>query len=297
MGNLLGLALWLCGSVSKAKKEVFSNRYITPLYFHNPSKRVFEKCVTWLLNNGYTIISLKKLLDILDRKVAWKKGMVWISFDDGWKDNIQNVIPVIRKYNIPATFFISTDPIGNSGYFWWKYAAENREYLPELYRKDLGLLFHIEEHERKRIISALCNEHANQMKRHAMSIDDIKAISSIPLIDIGSHTVHHVNTSKCSDDELKYEISRSKKDIEKWIGKPIIAFAYPHGCFSSCEKAILKKNGYCLVATTHKWFITKNTDLFYIPRFSVTDYCSCSEAVCRMVGIWPLINKLKAKLR
>lgn len=39
---------------------------------------------------------------------------VWVTFDDGYKDNYTNAYPILRKYNIPATFFITTGYINKT---------------------------------------------------------------------------------------------------------------------------------------------------------------------------------------
>ena len=45
-----------------------------------------------------------------------KVGSISITFDDGYIDNITNVYPIIRKFNISITIFICTELIGKDGY-------------------------------------------------------------------------------------------------------------------------------------------------------------------------------------
>ena len=68
--------------------------------------------------NGYFFISIDQLIQYVQNQQEFPKGAVWLSIDDGWKDNIHNIIPVISEYKIPTTFFIATDPVENQGIFW-----------------------------------------------------------------------------------------------------------------------------------------------------------------------------------
>lgn len=68
----------------------------------------FEREMRYLKDNNFKFLKLEDLNDI--------KGLpnksVMITFDDGYEDNFLNATPILKKYNIPAIFFISTGLLG-----------------------------------------------------------------------------------------------------------------------------------------------------------------------------------------
>jgi len=44
---------------------------------------------------------------------------VVVTFDDGYADNLYNAKPALERYNVPATFFLTTGYIGHKREFWW----------------------------------------------------------------------------------------------------------------------------------------------------------------------------------
>ena len=291
LGGFIGYCLILFGFTKRAKEQILSVSNITPIYFHNPSKQLFERCIQWLKGNGFTFISTDQLVDILRGRMDAPRGATWITFDDGWKENISNVIPIIEKFNIPVTFFISTEPVENVGSFWWTIAQRYKEHLPLPYRKDVSMLWKIEEHKRRSLLDGLKKIYSGESVREAMTVQDVKDIANLPQITIGCHTVNHVATPNCTSTELEFEISASKATIENWIGKEVKYFAYPGGKYDGRERMILEKFGIVLSATIEKRHISHDDDLYFIPRFSVMDKGYFSEAVCRMLGVFnPFIS-------
>ena len=287
--GILGWLLILLGYVKKSKNNAFRNNLITPIYFHNPSKKLFTKCIKWLIRNNYFFISTDQLVDIIKKKSKPPVGSVWLSFDDCWKGNIENVIPVLEKYEIPATFFISTKPV-EDGYFWWTIAKKYKSLLQVKFN-DLWI---IAENQRREIIKKLVNGKSDEIKREAMTIKDIKRILKNNLVTIGSHTVHHAITTNCSDIELEYEINNSKRKLENWTGIEVKYFSYPNGDFDGREKIILEKYGFELAATTENKFVSLESDIYFIPRFAVMSDGYFAENLCHMLGIWePVISKIK----
>ena len=107
----------LSGLLSLRVKYILKNNILLPIYFHNPDKKLFEDTIVWLKRNGFKFLSFTEFLDVI-KKEKKIKGGVFISFDDGYEDNIINVLPVLNKYNVPATFFIPAKCI-EQGFFWW----------------------------------------------------------------------------------------------------------------------------------------------------------------------------------
>lgn len=294
---LLGLYLLFSGKVNISKEEIFSKNYITSLFFHNPSQQLFKRCIQWLKKNGYFFISVDQLIQYVQNKQEFPKGAVWLSIDDGWKDNIHNIIPVINEYKIPITFFITTDPVENQGIFWWTFFEKCKDQLPNYFKGSLLDFKRIKEKDRKKIIQDLKKNCKKRILREAMEIEEVKSLTQNPLVTIGSHTVHHTITINCTDDELEFEIKKSKEKLQKWTNKKVKCFSYPNGWYDGRERKILKESGYKLAATDKKRFINKNDNLYLIPRIEVKDKISFYEAICIIVGIWKTyISKIKSYL-
>jgi peptidoglycan/xylan/chitin deacetylase (PgdA/CDA1 family) len=294
---LLGLYLLFSGKVNISKEEIFSKNYITSLFFHNPSQQFFKRCIQWLKKNGYFFISIDQLIQYVQNQQEFPKGAVWLSIDDGWKDNIHNIIPVINEYKTPITFFIATDPVENQGIFWWTFFEKCKDQLPNYLKSNLLDLKNIKEKDRKKIIQDLKKRCKKRVSREVMEIEEVKSLAQNPLVTIGSHTVHHALTVNCTDNELEFEIKESKEKLQEWTNKEVKYFSYPNGRFDGRERKILKESGYKLAATDKKRFITKNDDLYLMPRIGIKDKISFYEAICKIVGIWrTYISKTKKLL-
>jgi peptidoglycan/xylan/chitin deacetylase (PgdA/CDA1 family) len=99
----LAMGVIASGRVRRAKRRVLNSNVVTAIYFHNPNKHLFARCVTWLTKNGYAFISV----------------------DDGFKELGQNVVPLSRQRKIPITLFIPSKIISGNGLFPWLHQTTN----------------------------------------------------------------------------------------------------------------------------------------------------------------------------
>lgn len=114
----------------------------------------FEEQMSWLKENGYTVISLDTAMGYVAGKVKTipAKSVV-ITVDDGHKSVYSDMAPIVKKYKIPVTLFIYPSAISNAKY------AMTWEQLQELEKTKL---FHVESHtywhpnfkKEKKILSA-----------------------------------------------------------------------------------------------------------------------------------------------
>jgi len=76
-----------------------------------------------VLKKNYAVAPLPQLMEQLKKKKIKKKSIA-ITFDDGYADNYFTAKPLLEKYNLPATFFITSKNIDSQKEFWWDELAE-----------------------------------------------------------------------------------------------------------------------------------------------------------------------------
>ncbi len=64
------------------------------------------------LKRHFDFITLDQVLDYIQGKYVLKQQSIALTFDDGYQDVLKNVVPVLKKYKIPATIFVLADPYG-----------------------------------------------------------------------------------------------------------------------------------------------------------------------------------------
>jgi peptidoglycan/xylan/chitin deacetylase (PgdA/CDA1 family) len=289
-GWILGKTLIATGSIEKILHKIDSEELIIPMVFHNPSQNIFNKCIKWLINNQFEFLSSNDLYKILSNHTKPSKRLAWITIDDGWSDNLQNVIPILQKYNIPATIFVSPKCI-EEGFYWFSIARKYKYYLPIKINK----LWKIENSKRKKIINDLIEQVIQNFPREVITPDELIALSKYSIFTVGNHTNNHVICPRCTSKELDSEIFQANSEIEKIIRKKPKYFAYPNGEYSVKSIEILKKNHIIMAATTKERFMTKHEDVHLIPRMVVMDDGSFEENLCHMLGIWqPFISRMKS---
>lgn len=281
----------LLGHVKRAKQKSINDGFITSIYFHNPARNIFEKLIIWLKKNEYAFLTSEQLVKIIHMKMACPKKAVWISLDDAWQANVDNVIPIAIQYNIPITIFVCTGAI-EDGTFWWRKIEQSQEFLSAEFR-NAKVIRKLPEYSRKKTLK-LIDKADLSFKREAMTVEDIKRIAVIPQVTLGAHTVLHPILPNCTDDEIEHELAESKRRLEEWIGKSVTTFAYPNGAFDGRESRFLEQHGYELAATTESGYINPGINRYLIPRAGVMDDGSFTENLCHALGIWePVVNKLK----
>ncbi len=279
------------GVVKRRRKKILNDNIILSVYFHKPSKKVFESCIFWLKKHGYTFISVHDILDISNGQKAFPKGAVLVTLDDGWETNKGNVVEVANALKFPVSLFITTNPMETGEPFWWSYVKEaNRLRLtkyPVSYFKNISNI------ERLKFINEIKTKVS--LKREAINPNDLIEIAKSKYITIGSHTVTHPILNMCNDEESSFEINESKRRLENILETKVESFAYPNGDFSLREIKFLKKAGYEIAFSTHPAYITIANiyDNYTLPRFEILENCSLAENICRMTGVWYGIKLFK----
>ncbi|WP_256257476.1 MULTISPECIES: polysaccharide deacetylase family protein [unclassified Paenibacillus] len=83
--------------------------------------------MAYLHQEGYTPLTLSAFQQILEKKLERPAKPVLLTFDDGYADNYELAMPILKQYAFPATLFMSPGAVGDPFYITWEQAKEMKE--------------------------------------------------------------------------------------------------------------------------------------------------------------------------
>ena len=254
--------------------------------------KIFENTL-FSIQNYFDILPLEEAINALKRGDLPARSAC-ITFDDGYLNWMKGVVPVLEKNNAHATFFITTGQL--DGFSIWNerilHAIRNSK-STKLDFKKFGLpLFDLSSTKKKELcIVQIKNflKYSNINDREIFLSDlelqsqtfyqDVSRISKSDIrflhskgFGIGAHSINHPILSSCDNDFAYKEIAGSREELVSIIGAPVNSFAYPNGIpnkdFAFEHGNMLKKAGFHYGFTTHNGYVSKESSVWQIPRFT-----------------------------
>lgn len=227
----------------------------------------FKNFIEYFISKGYNFVSPFDILKGLDPN----KNHVLITFDDGYFSNIL-AAPILNIYDVPATFFISSNHIVSSKCFWWDIIYRER------IKKNIPIhkiSFEINTQKSKKNID-IEKYIFKEFGRNAFSpIGDIdRPFSPLELQDfaknknviIGNHALNHDILTNYSVEEVNQIINNSQLQLKSIIGEFPNIISYPNGNFSKDILSIIKNN------SSIRLGITTNSRKNYLPFRNIETY-------------------------
>jgi peptidoglycan/xylan/chitin deacetylase (PgdA/CDA1 family) len=244
-----------------------------------------------LLSKVFNVISIEQAASFLEGGEIPRRAVV-MTFDDGYLDNLTQALPILKKYNVPATIYVAGDAI-KTGRIWNEEVCHvvMQSNANELDCSELGLgLLPVKtEQEKKQTIEQLIvllkNQrtekrnayltllynisNTNEVARYMLSENDLRILAKEPIITIGCHTMNHPMLSYISTDAAKADITESLNYLKQLLGVSIEHFAYPYGKYGKDFHAehvntVAKLNFRSAVTTD--WGSVKSTSSFYMMK-------------------------------
>jgi peptidoglycan/xylan/chitin deacetylase (PgdA/CDA1 family) len=200
---------------------------------------LFDEQMAQLADLGYQPVSLDDVLAYYVDGKPLPPRAVLITFDDAYRDNLLNAVPVLRKHRYPAVLFV---PIG--------YLDGTRP-LPH------------DEHLASR---GLVNPTLGWEELAALEFGGIR---------VESHGIGHRPLADLEVDEAAREIALSKLRLEERLGRPVRAFAYVKGSeahYRPVHLSLLRQAGYDLAFTSISGGNGPHTDPLQLHRYNVEPY-------------------------
>ena len=159
------------------------------------------------------------------------KRFIMITVDDGYRDNHDLLLPLLKKYNLKAVIFVVTGEDHNR---WDVEVPSNPEKAVPL-----------------------------------MTAPEIKTLHDSGLVEIGGHTATHQRLSELPPAQQREQIERNKHDLERIVGEPLVSFAYPYGEHNAASKQLAQELGYQFAVATNSGPLLVHQDPFQIRRIAI----------------------------
>lgn len=266
---------------------------------------------------GYDIVSLNEALLRLQRPTTGR-FFVALTFDDGYRDNVEHAWPILAKHEAPWTLFVTPGFADRTARLWWleleeairassrlelalpdgRFAART-ETDAEKRRAFDGLYWRLRKGPEDVLLSVIGDlgsragiDPASLVERECLPWDTLRALSGAPGVTIGAHTLTHPMLAKHDAGTARREIVESKARLEAELAMPILHFAYPVGDPGSAgprEFALAREAGFVSALTTRPGHLVPEhlQHLHALPRVSLNGLHQNPEALRALLSGLP----------
>jgi peptidoglycan/xylan/chitin deacetylase (PgdA/CDA1 family) len=297
---------------------------ILPQFFISPE--VFERRLAYLRKLGVPVLALDQALEGL-RTRTLPPCAVAVTIDDGFTGVHRHALPLLRRYEIPATLYVTTyylqrqtavfnpaidyvlassrartldlralglpggtlDVTGRDGR-----AAASRALVTAA---DACATGEARSELLARAAEALGVDHAKlfaSRRFHIVSAEELRALDAAG-IDIQLHTHRH----RFSDDDAvaARELEDNRAALSSIVAKPFQHFCYPDGIWSKSQWSVLAHKGIESAVTCQPGLADAGTPRFALPRFLDGDNIRHIEFEAEVSGFQELLRRARARLR
>lgn len=250
-----------------------------------------------LLARCFSPVTLDEVLRFLAGRGSLPRRAVAVTFDDGFRDNCEVAAPILARYGIRATFYVTAgclevnlppwycrlrhafhaapdepwnDPDGGGVWDLGDDAARSEAMLAAM-RRCAAMAGGRQQEWVASIERSLGVPLSPQMDHLMLQPGQVVALRAAGHA-IGSHTMTHPNLAHVSADDVRRELRDSKKVLEACLGEPVKHFSYPNPTltphWSPQTRAITEELGYMTAVTCDCGRARAGCDPLLIPRLA-----------------------------
>ena len=262
---------------------------LDPLRPSEVTQTQFDQQMQWLASYFHPLPLDQALA--MQRQGKLPPRAVAVTFDDGYENNVSLALPILKRWQVPATFFIASDFL-DGGIMWNDRVIETVRQWPGEYLEApwlklpplaittdeerfaacqalLAALKYLAPAERHQAVARLSRDVA--LPALMMSRAQLRQLAAEGMA-IGGHTCSHPILTRLAPAEAMRELDENRRCLAALLGKPPTLFAYPNGRpgldFDATTLSLLDDSGYEYAVTTGHGIAHPGDDVFQIPRYT-----------------------------
>ncbi len=250
----------------------------------------------------YRILSLDDMITLVDHHTLPDKPSVLITFDDGYRDNLDIAAPILTRLGLPAVLFATTAYIDQSIVPWCDQVAHILkstrrdsitlehpgpltldlqgtpdaaiatligQFIARGWNADDAEIAHLAER------AEVSLDRPALARRLFLTWDELPALQAAGFA-IAAHSHSHRRLAGLNESEQRTELEAPRRTLEARLGKPVVALAYPFGgadSFDTLTCRLTREAGYRLAFALRPGVIRPEataTDPLNLPRFAIS---------------------------
>ncbi|MBM3984187.1 MAG: hypothetical protein FJ296_00620 [Planctomycetes bacterium] len=296
------------------------------------SEERLDRLLGALRHGGYGTLTVGQMAEALQRGECPRDRVV-LTFDDGYRDNLERLLPLLQRHGATATVFVQTGPLHGRlnwlhHYFWVLHrqgphalggqlaqrldgareaVAALRSLPPDPvgaeYQLKRVLKYSVSAADRDRLLAdifaAAGGRDAELARQVWLSPEDCRALDRAG-VEVGAHTVNHLVLSSLDRETQRAEIAGSLADLQGWLGHAVPSFAYPYGRswdYNDDTRAVLAELGFRSAITAMPGLNDPATDRYELRRIAVGEHDRLGEILCEVDGVFDWFVRRGLNLR
>ncbi len=258
-----------------------------------------DQIIRYFRDKRFRFLSVDELPCVLGNRNRDPSPFLLLTFDDGYRDNMTNALPVLQKYNVPAIFYVPSGAPDCCLDPWWLRLEHAIFSFDELVLDLPNFPSHLITatfaqkvtayaklthyvHSNIRVNRSAAtqllperlasNESLN--REYFLNWNELQEFSTHSLVTVGAHTASHVSLSGLDQAQAFEEIRLGRDRLASMLGTNVTHFAYPYGTPADCgarEVLLAGKAGFTTAVTLQAGniFARHRDHLLCLPRFAV----------------------------
>jgi peptidoglycan/xylan/chitin deacetylase (PgdA/CDA1 family) len=285
------------------------------------------------LRQLFRVVPMSELRSILDGTRPLEEHVALVTFDDGYRDNYDGALPILMRYQVPATFFLSIGFVDERRSFWfdrladalraWDRRPGDRERLRSMMPAPLMAAFDaplrsaerleraahflatLPVQERRALMKRLLPElvpPTDASRSRPLSWGEVQRMRELGM-EVGGHGISHTSLTRMSSDEIDAEVRESLQRVGRRIGERVTAFAYPNGSADPEVARLARAAGAELGFTRTPGANRCDDNPLLLGRFTVSEqssrsafhHFSRSYFWCEISGVFAFLSRLRRR--
>jgi len=237
------------------------------------------------LRRHFRVVPLSRIVEQLATGKELESRWVALTIDDGRRNCYELLFPLLKEYQVPATFFVVSSFIAGKDWLWTDKVLWLREQLArpdELASHTLAGVFRSLNRMRPEARNQRINRWAASarvslpqrapMKYAPCTWEELREMAGSGLVEIGSHTTTHPILSSITDQESWKELTESRRQMEEGVGRKVSSFCFPNGLPGDYRPSQVKQlvaAGYRCAVVADFGLVRNGADSYHLPRIGM----------------------------